>query len=485
METFDTSARVRHTAYMLMMVVTVAATAARVLNVERVYEPSLHRAAGDTSPDAPPRDWPKVRPTPMPTFSSNDRSRWAAVRALVDEGTFAVGRRAFNPDGTYRDTGIVFEDGWQTLDKVLDPKTHLYYSSKPPLFTVLVAAEYWLIRRLTGWTLTEQPWKVVCTILLTVNVSPLAAYLLLLSWLLERYGTTDWGRLFTFAAACFGTFLTTFAITLNNHTVGAFTTLRAVYPLLMDERLSSRTLLVSGFFAGLSACFELPATALLAGLAIGLLAQVPRRTLLAFVPAAVIPVAAQAALNYAELGDWKPAYEKLDSVWYRYEGSHWNKKGSERQGIDFAGDKETRPAYAFNLLIGHHGVFSLTPIWLLSVAGLMRTLLRGRSRGATWWDVALLTLLVSAAVIGFFAAIVSTVNYGGWSSGPRWFFWLTPLWLLALLPAADRLGAAPVGRGLGYVLLAVSVFSAAWPAWNPWRHPWIYLVLESWGRVRY
>ena len=29
----------------------------------------------------------------MPTFGSNDRSRWATVRALVDEGTFVIGRR--------------------------------------------------------------------------------------------------------------------------------------------------------------------------------------------------------------------------------------------------------------------------------------------------------------------------------------------------------------------------------------------------------
>jgi hypothetical protein len=485
MDTIDTSARLRRTVYTLMLVATISATTARVLNVERVYEPSLHRAAGDTSPNAPPRDWPKVRPAPMPTFSSNDRSRWAAIRALVDEGTFVVGRRDYNPDGTYRDSGIVFEDGWQTLDKVLDPQTNLYYSSKPPLFTVILAGEYWLIQRLTGWTLKEHPWRIVTIMVLTMNVSPLAAYLLLLSRLLERYGTTDWGRLFTFAAACFGTFLTTFATTLNNHTVAAFTAMRAVYPLLMDDRLSYKSLLISGLFAGLCACFELPATALLAGLAVGLVVQVPRRTLLAFVPAALIPVGAQAGLNYAQLGDWKPAYEKLDSVWYRYEGSHWNKQGADRQGIDFAGDKEPREVYAFNLLLGHHGVFSLTPVWLLSVAGLMRSLIAGRGRGARWWDVALLTLLVSVVVIVFFTAVVSTVNYGGWSSGPRWFFWLTPLWLLALLPAADRLGAAAAGRTLGYVLLAVSVFSAAWPVWNPWRHPWIYQVLENWEVVKY
>jgi hypothetical protein len=97
----------------------------------------------------------------------------------------------------------------------------------------------------------------------------------------------------------------------------------------------------------------------------------------------------------------------------------------------------------------------------------------------------MLTLAVSAVVIVFFAWLVGTANYGGWTSGPRWFFWLTPLWLLALLPAADWLAPRRGGRVVGYVLLAVSVFSAAFPAVNPWRHPWLYQLLEYLGWVRY
>ena len=38
-----------------------------------------------------------------------------------------------------------------------------------------------------------------------------------------------------------------------------------------------------------------------------------------------------------------------------------------------------------------------------------------------------------------------------------------------------------VGRGFGYGLLGLSVLSASYPAWNPWRHPWIYNLMESLG----
>jgi hypothetical protein len=92
---------------------------------------------------------------------------------------------------------------------------------------------------------------------------------------------------------------------------------------------------------------------------------------------------------------------------------------------------------------------------------------------------------VSVVVMLYFTCWVATRNYGGWTSGPRWFFWLTPLWLLALLPAADRLAASLGGRLVAYLCLAVSVFSVSFAAVNPWRHPWLYQLLEYLGWVRY
>jgi len=34
-------------------------------------------------------------------------------------------------------------------------------------------------------------------------------------------------------------------------------------------------------------------------------------------------------------------------------------------------------------------------------------------------------------------------------------------------------------------LLALSVLSVSYPAWNPWRHPWIYNLLEALDRIKY
>jgi hypothetical protein len=90
-------------------------------------------------------------------------------------------------------------------------------------------------------------------------------------------------------------------------------------------------------------------------------------------------------------------------------------------------------------------------------------------------------------VLGFyiFGVKSTTTNYGGWSNGPRWLMWLTPLWLLALLPVADWLAPRRAGRAVALLLLAVSILSMSYQQWNPWRHPWLYAIMEQRGWIRY
>ena len=350
----------------------------------------------------------------------------------------------------------------------------------------MAAGEYWLLRNGLGWDLgtPEYRWPVVCSILLTFNLLPLIVVLRLLACLLEEYGTTDWGRLFVYAAACFGTFLTTFAVTLNNHTPAAAWAMFAVYPLLMGRAatatpFSRGQMLVSGFFAGLTASFDLPAASL-AG-AIGLVVLIRSwRGLIWFIPAALIPVGAALAVNYVEIGSVVPIYDRVETEWYLYDGSHWAKAkvNPNQTGIDFT--REEKWVYALHMLVGHHGVFSLTPIWLLSFAGMLWL-----SRGQPVASKVLrgMTLLIAVVVSAFY--IVKTHNYEGWTSGPRWQFWMIPLFLLAMLPIVDRLAGSRCGRFMAYVLLAASAFSAAYPAWNPWRHPWTYVLCEYMNWVKY
>lgn len=503
----------RRPEYLLLTAVAVAICCARVFGAELVYEPSRFTpppGGYSAVPPDPPRPWPAERPEPSPMFSSNDKSRWATVRALVDEGTYAIGRRTY-PDGRnpkrFTDDGLVTDPLFRSVDVVLrplgdhatGPQVREFYSSKPPLFPTLVAAEYWLLKQLFGWDLVRDRFRVVPVILVTVNVVPFLIYLALLARLIDQTATTDFGRLLTFATAAVGTFLVTFAGTLNNHLPAAFCVLFASYPLLRavhEKRdMTAAGYFGCGFFAALAASFDLPATAFLAGLGLPLLLARPRPTLLVFLPAALIPVLALLVCNYAALGQWLPAYSEFGGPWYTFEGSHWAKRGTPAgKGIDF--NTEPTTVYAFHLLFGHHGWFSLTPVWLLAAGGLVARAagsaadlrrLVARPVGTGWTPelFAALTLVVSVVVFGFYLTRTQSYNYGGFTSGPRWLFWLIPLWVLALPPAADRLGRWSAGRWLAALLLSLAVFSAFYPLVNPWRHPWLLNLLEFTGVKRY
>jgi hypothetical protein len=158
--------------------------------------------------------------------------------------------------------------------------------------------------------------------------------------------------------------------------------------------------------------------------------------------------------------------------WYDYETSYW--QPGVKVGVDRG--EPSIAWYAFHALVGHHGVFSLTPIWILFPLGLGIWIMRGNVR---WKQVAMFVLLLSVICLLFYIfRPLKDRNYGGVTSGFRWVFWLAPLWLAALLPAADWLGKSKWGRGLAYTALLASAVSASYSGLNPWRHPWIYSYLQ-------
>ncbi len=408
-----------------------------------------------------------------PFLSANDRSRWDTIRSLVEEGTYTIDNIADQPN-------------WDTIDMVQhvgrDGKLHRY-SSKPPLLATILAGEYWLIYHITGYSLAAHPFEIGRFMLITINVIPLWIFYLLLARLLERWGGTDWGRIYVMAAATLATFLTTFAVSLNNHITAAVTTMVAIYAAIQiwyGGRRELRFFVLVGLFAALTASDELPALSLFAfACGRGTMWKSPRQTLLGFVPAALVVAAGFFATNYIAHASLRPPYMHRSATnsadnWYDFS---YTRKSDGRviesywkypAGIDKGEASVGR--YAFNVLIGHHGIFSLTPIWLLAIPGV---LLLGWRYGLR--DLALLIAMVTIVCVTFYIGFVKPLdrNYGGMTSGFRWVFWFAPLWLIAVLPAADWLAPKRWGRGLGYVLLAVSVISVSYPIWNPWTHPWL------------
>jgi hypothetical protein len=419
--------------------------------------------------------------TAPPAYSVNDQSRWSTIRALVETGSYAIGRRYERGDRTYTDRGLVAEPGWNTNDKILHPNTFRFYSSKPTLLPTVLAGEYWVLHKVLGLDIRENRLFVSRTILLTINWLPLLLYLVLFTRLVEELGTTDWGRVLVVTAACSGTFVTGFSGTLNNHTVAAHGALFAMYQCLRIELDGDRRwwrFLLAGLCLGWTSCNELPAAALALGMTLWLMRVSPRLTMTVAVPAMLLPIGAYLYTQFLAVGTIMPTY--AHEQWYRYKGSFWR----HPTGMDRI--REPKWTYAAHLLAGHTGILSLTPILLLGWVGMVRTVLsRGdrRTRPNVEHQLALLTSGLTALIFAFY--VYRTSNYGGNTAGPRWFIWLAPLWLLTMIPEADRWERHRWRRVLASLLLLVSVGSVVYALANPWRHSWLFWLFHGAGWIRY
>ena len=164
--------------------------------------------------------------------------------------------------------------------------------------------------------------------------------------------------------------------------------------------------------------------------------------------------------------------------WYDYPGSYWT---TPRRGVD-AGEP-SRLRYAFHAILGHHGLFSLTPFWLLVPYGLFLRY-HERVRRSRWWLCVAIIVATLVCLAFYISRPLIDRNYGGVSCCFRWMLWFAPLWIWGLLPAADSLGRSSWGRWLLLGLLAASVFSTFTAMGSPWQHPWIYRFADFLGWLK-
>lgn len=398
----------------------------------------------------------------------NDMSRWDTVWSLVERGTYAIGTDA-EPEP------------WPTIDKV--KKDGVYYSAKTTLLPTVFAKDYWLLHHLFGLNITDPKhtgW-VTKLIVLKWNVIPLVAFVWFYGLYLHRHARSIWGRPFWLLTAGFGTYLTGYTTTVNNHTVAAIATFFALYFLvriLYDREDRWYYYLAAGAAAGWSATNEMISAPL--AIAVGVLLLVRgdwRKTLTWTVPPALVIAAGFFFTNWLALGSIVPAQLQKNSALYHYEGSHWNNP----VGID--AQHEPWPIYVFHMTLGHHGILSLSPVFLfVPVSFVVFLASKQRRLAALHW----LSLGLTALVGGFYT-LASNVdhNYGGGCKGLRWFFWLMPLWLMVAPLGSEVWSRHRWVRGLAIAALCVSVWTTLDAVSAPWGSSWLHVLFQRWGIVGY
>jgi hypothetical protein len=198
----------------------------------------------------------------------------------------------------------------------------------------------------------------------------------------------------------------------------------------------------------------------------------PKKTAIYFIPAALVPLAAFFATQYIALGQFRPVYEEFGTSSYDYQGSYWE---TPLEFDRFNKFPEPYSIYLVHMTFGHHGIFSLSPIFLFSIYGCLRNLFaKARPlRGISW-----ITLILTIAILAFYTWNPKARNYGGSTSGLRWLFWVIPFWLVVLPTGLAAGQDRKWVRWLSVTLLGFSIFSAGYALRSPWTHPWIVDMLE-------
>jgi hypothetical protein len=393
--------------------------------------------------------------------NANTGSRYATVEALIDHGTYAIERTRYR----------------RTIDKV-KVGDH-FYSSKPPLLPTATAGVYWVYQKLTGHTFVTHESQVVWFCSLITGALPHLLMLIYFFRFLRRWVASELAVLVGMFAIGFASLTTAYATTLNNHTVSA--TLAVIgfyyaYQAVHAPERGRKPWILSGVCLGLLPGVDIPASAVSAAIGIYLLVADRRKTLTWFALGALPGLVLHFALTYASTGSLVPAYMRKEL--YAYPGSYWLRPA----GIDAL--QEPKWLYAFNTLLGHHGLFSMTPLFVFAGIALVRALRKRSPAHATArrreaWVVA----GASGVLIAFY--ILYTSNYGGWCVGFRYWVVLMPLLFLFFAAWVDDFVHAAKSRTAArwvWSLVLAGFLVSQYHVLDGLRDPWQFSNWHKWLR---
>lgn len=354
--------------------------------------------------------------------NANTGSRYATIESLVDYGTFYIDESQFRG----------------TIDKVKVGEHFL--SSKPPTMPTAAAGPYWVYQKLTGQTLKTHEGPVVWFISLCTGWFFHLVFLIYFYRLCRLLLKRQLALIAAVAGACFSYLGVAYATAINNHSIAAsmlVVGLYYAYRIRNGHDAKLRHWVFAGLVFGYLPTVELPAGAFLPFVLWYLGSHDLRRTLTVFLPMLLPGALTHLSLSYVTTGSLVPAY--LNSELKDFAGNYFRGRQS---GIDAL--REPKYLYAFNVLLGHHGLFSMTPLLAFGAWELGRCLKRRERLPET-----ILVLGPMLIIVGFY--IVRTRNYGGWCVGMRH---LVPMMPLLLLYFALWLDRVRVGRTVWATVIA-------------------------------
>ena len=364
----------------------------------------------------------------------NEGVRVYMVKALVDDGTFAI-------------NDVVQRWGYVDDKSVVDGKL---YSSKAPLSALLGAAAYALVRPFTG-PLEQQALTRVCRI--GGDALPVFVLVIAFAQLLWRRVRDPLTGDLIVVGLVVGTPVLAYSIVFSGHAIAAVASgilLLAATTAPDDDavltRAQMRMLAGLGFCGALAVGVEYPAflgAAPLVSLGLWRARRHFARALACIAVGAALPVAATAVAHAAVFGArWRTGYSFLENTQYR-----------AMHGHDFFGVGAPHGGQLLKSLISADvGLFFFSPLLLVGVGATLTALVPAVRRRPPCFAPGVIVVVTAL----FFLFIAGHRGWhGGWVVGPRY---ISELCGLLIVPAAFAFDALAQRRPtLSHVLLTALV----------------------------
>ncbi len=381
----------------------------------------------------------------------NDTSRLAMVEALVEHGRLWV-------DGTEmgRKSGDVCMIGGR------------YYSDKPPAVALLAVPVYAAEVARGIRFATDLPRAYYWTTLLSIGLTTWLGLLYLASFLRRVVADARW-RALTVLGIGLASLNTAYSVTFSNHPPSATALLVGVLLLWTWRRFATGlgSVAIGGVLVGLAATADHGA-AFYVPFALAYLGwpRAPRRlaATLTFAATVAVPIVTYMVYAYALSGSVLPL--SLQPRLFDYPGSYFSATSGHLAGSSLAhaslGDFL---AYVWLCSFGARGLFTLTPVLLFIVVGMLRL---ASDRTYPWRAEIALVLVPTTTLVAYY--LVTSNNPGGNSYGVRWFCLFIPL-LFVFLADGYALLRSRLARAAFWLAFAASLPFAMIGALDPWLDP--------------
>jgi hypothetical protein len=378
--------------------------------------------------------------------NANTGSRYATIQSLVDHGTYFIDRSQYV----------------RTIDKY-KVGDH-YISSKPPTLPTIGAGIYYVYQALTGKTIARHEGDVVRTVSFFTGGVGHILFLIYFYRLCRLLFRRRRSVMVAMAGACFAYLGVGYATHLNElSTAAALGICGLYYAVRIRQQRDAKSWHwpLAGLVLGILPAIDLPAMALSGALTLYLFTFDKKKTLLWFVPALLPGIFVHLVLTYQISGSFKPFY--FNSALKTFKQFYFKQPG----GID--GLREPKWLYAYNTLLGHHGLFSMTPLYCFGLYELVRSFKARRFVAES--------LVIAATVVAFLTFFIwRSRNYGGWCVGMRWYVPIMPLLLLYFGLWIDRVRITRLLWALVLVAFSVSCFNVQ----DALSSPFQYSVWHNW-----